>query len=383
MSNPPIVINAFQRPDSLKRLLNSLQKASIPDDVDLWFSIEFGAHPEVLKMVSSFDWKFGKKTILEKEQKLGLVGHFLACGDLTSQLGTIVYLEDDLYVGAGFYSYVLQVLDAYGEEDRIGGFSLNALWFNGYLHLPFKPIQDGNPSFFLQVAWYQGQIYTAAQWQHFKEWLVMDEGAAPDLLMHDSMINFHLEDDWFPLKSRYLVETGRFYCFPREAQVVNFGDAGTHFANKTDFFMTEASLDSISAVFKPFEKCLAVYDSFFEILPDRLNVFCPHLRGKDVEIDLNGTKDLSRIQKEYLISPKQCKSPISQYALEMRPHEMNIAEQISGDYFSLGRLVDFESGSVSMQKELQRFRYFHRHKLGLKKQLILWLKNAIQTFVKV
>ncbi len=384
MNKPTIVINAYQRPKSLSRLLESIEKANIPDQVDIWFSLEYGAVDEVVELVKSFNWKKGKKQIIRQKEKLGLVGHFLACGDLTSKLGTIIYLEDDLFVGPSFYHYAMQVLDAYENDGRIAGFSLNALWFNGYLHLPFKPIFDGNPVFFLQVAWYQGQVYTANQWQLFRQWLASNKGLDSDVFMHESMINFKLSDDWFPIKTRYLVETARFYCFPREAHVVNFGDAGTHFLQKTNFFMTELALEVGTAGFKPFSESLAVYDSFFELLPDRVKRLNTELASYDFEMDLNGLKDLAKIKSKFLISSRSSSVPILKFALEMRPQEMSILYNRTGDFFTLAEANTFEENNRNREnKQFLRFEYFHRHKLRLKQQLKFLLKRIYHNFVKV
>ena len=155
MKSPTIVINAYNRPHSIRRLLFSLKLADITSETDLVFSLEFESHPEVLAEVKKFEWDYGRKEIIQQEKKLGVVGHFMFCGNLTKKLGDIIYLEDDLFVSKSFYKYSQLALKQYAEENSLAGFSLNALWFNGYLHLPFDPIDDGNACFFLQVPWFQ------------------------------------------------------------------------------------------------------------------------------------------------------------------------------------------------------------------------------------
>ena len=58
MNSPSIVINAYNRPKSLSRLLSSLKLADIPESTNLIFSIEFDPHPEVLYQVNEFEWKY-------------------------------------------------------------------------------------------------------------------------------------------------------------------------------------------------------------------------------------------------------------------------------------------------------------------------------------
>ena len=326
-------------------------------------------------MITAYEWPYGEKTIIQQTAKQGLIGHFLFCGDLTAQYGNIIYLEDDLFVGQDFYTYAKAVLSAYANEDHLAGFSLNALWFNGYLHLPFRPIDDGNPCFFLQVPWYQGQVYTAAQWKHFRQWYDHYAGVNHTLQMHHTFKNYKLTDDWFPIKTQYLIETGKYYCFPRAAHCVNFGDAGTHFKNKTEFFQTELALRFGSLRFKSFEECLAVYDSFYELLPSRLKAIANHLTDIDITLDLNGTKDLSLVSSEYVITPIKPLQYLKSYALEMRPQELNIAYEIEGDHFFLTKTTDVRNMSADKNIFYNRFFYHNRFKLTRKQKLYILLKK--------
>lgn len=371
---PVIVVNAFRRPLSLQRLLKSLLLANIEQDTHIVFSLEYGAADEVVKQVTEFKWPYGNKTILTKDEKLGLINHFIFCGDLTAKYGTIIYLEDDLFVGTDFQKYTHAVLAAYGDEQQLAGFSLNALWFNGYLHQPFRPVDDGNPCFFLQVPWYQGQVYTARQWQHFRDWYNNYKGVNHTLQMHPVFKNYQLTDDWFPVKTQYLIETGNYYCFPRVAQCVNFGDKGTHFKNKTDFFQTELALHFADSKFKGFADSLAVYDSFFELLPSRFKVLASELMDIDFEADLNATKDISLVTSEYLITPVKPVKYLRKYALDMRPQELNIVYNIEGEYFYLAKRKDIPGAAARNNIFYNQFYYHNRFKLTRKQKINIFLR---------
>lgn len=361
--NPTIVINAYNRPESLRRLLGSLALAYIPPGVELVFSLEYNCHADVALQAESFSWPYGDKTIIHQKSKLGLVGHFFYCGGLTERYGTIVYLEDDLFVGKGFYQYAQAVVTQYGEEESLAGFSLNALWFNGYLHLPFKPVDDGNPVFFLQVPWYQGQVYTRSQWAHFSNWYNGYKGIDDGLQLHHSFKNYQLKDDWFPVKTQYLVATGKYYCFPRSAQCVNFGDAGTHFASSTNFFQTELALDTGHNRFRPLADCLALYDSFFELQPTSIRRIAPHLADLAFETDLHGTKDWSLIKAPYAIIPFEHRKYLQSFGCEMRPHELNLIYNIPGTHFHLVDTTELKNVKRNRNLYLTQFRYFNRFKL--------------------
>lgn len=382
MKSPIIVINAYNRPRSIQRLLSSLKLADIPQGTNLVFSLEFDPHPEVLSQVNEFDWDYGKKEIIRQEKKLGLIGHFLFCGGLTKRFGAIVYLEDDLFVSKGFYRYAVQVLEQYGEEENLAGFSLNALWFNGYLHMPFHPIDDGNACFFLQVPWFQGQIYTSKQWGHFEGWYNHRTGISDDLQIHEMFRNYKLRDDWFPIKTQYLIETNKYYCFPRTAHCVNFGDAGVHFQETTNFFQTELSVGDVTYNLMPFDRSLAVYDSFYELLPEKLNQLTSHLKTYDFEMDLNGTKDLSKVKAEYVITSVKPNQYEISYGFEMRPQELNIMYAIEGNHFYLVK-CDYLKKDRNSQKRLRNmFNYHYRFKLSKIQQLKLVFFNFFKSWYR-
>lgn len=382
MNSPTIVINAYNRPESLQRLLSSLKLADIAQGTNLVFSLEFDPHPEVLSQVNEFSWDYGKKEIIQQKKKLGLIGHFLFCGGLTKRFGAIVYLEDDLFVGKSFYTYSLHVLKHYGVEENLAGFSLNALWFNGYLHMPFHAIDDGNACFFLQVPWFQGQIYTLKQWSHFEEWYNHKASIEEDLLIHELFRNYKLRDDWFPIKTRYLIETNKYYCFPRIAHCVNFGDVGVHFRKTTNFFQTELSVGQVIPNLIPFDESLAVYDSFYELLPEKLNLHTSHLKAYDFELDLNGTKDLSRIKSDYVITSVKPEQYELSYGLEMRPQELNIIYQIEGNHFYLVKTDQLKKDRNKQKRLRDKLNYHYRFKLSKVQQLRLVLFRMFKSWYR-
>ncbi|WP_258104622.1 hypothetical protein [Marinoscillum sp. MHG1-6] len=367
--NPVIVINAFQRPQSLERLLGSLSVARIPPDTNLVFSLEYNAHAEVIAKCKSFEWHYGSKEIIQHDQKLGLVNHYLFCGGLTRKYKAIVYLEDDLYVAPYFYNYAQKLLSTYQDDPGIAGFSLNSLWFNGYLHLPFRPVQDGNSCYFLQVPWYQGQVYTEDQWNEFEKWFINRKPVGDDVMMHDLFRDYKLSDDWFPLKVQYLIETNRFYCFPRVSYCTNFGDLGTHFSQNTLFFQSELTLGPTDSNFWPRDKSIAVYDSHFELVPEVWKQLFSEYGKYDFEPDLNGTKNLKRTRKNYVLTSRPATKSIRSYGLEMHPQELNIIQDVSGSFFHLAEVS--KVSAKECPRYLDFWKYHHRSKLSLWKKLKL------------
>jgi hypothetical protein len=339
---PAIVVNAYQRPTALARLLNSLDQAVYPvaTEVPLIISIDHGGDPTVRTLAENFAWPRGPKEVIVQAPHLGLVQHFFACGDLTQRYEAIVYLEDDLTVSPVFYAYAQQALSFYREDDRIAGLSLFGLWFNGYTQQPFTPLPDGSDAFFVQVPYTQGLAFTAAQWARFAAWrhsLLAD--AAPLVPLHAAWLRFDRED-WFPLLARFVITTDRYFAFPRVSHTTGWGDAGTHFAQASRFFQVPLQRSKTGYDFKTWDEADAVYDSFFELQPDRLNRLTDQLRGCNYTVDLYATKSRANLRAEYVLTSRRCRDPIVSFGKTAWPIEMNVVERVPGAEICLCRLQD-------------------------------------------
>jgi len=330
---PAIVINAYNRPYALARLLTSLGRAHYPagSKIPLVISLDPSEKtPEVRAVAEQFDWPHGPKNIIVHEQHLGLVRHFFACGDLSQTLGSIILLEDDEVVSPVFYLFAQQAMTFYAHDEAIGGVSLYALWFNGYTRQPFTPLPDEADVYFLQVPFTQGPAFTPSQWSGFRDWCAAqhaDAGLADR--MHPAWFRFP-PNDWFPLLAKYLVATRRYFVCPRVSLVTNFGDTGTHFAQSTLFF--QAPLQRGKAVYclKPLAESAIVYDSFFELLPERLNRMTDCLHSYVYDVDLNAIKSRRNLPSEYVLTSRLCRKALYSFGKLMQPMEANVIDQVPG-----------------------------------------------------
>jgi len=109
---PLIVVMAYNRPQALSRLLDSLAAAEYPPQVALQITIDAGGDRgyEVREVAEQFSWSFGEKIVRAHGRHLGLVDHFFYAGDRSLKAGSIVLLEDDLVVSPMFYHFAQQSL---------------------------------------------------------------------------------------------------------------------------------------------------------------------------------------------------------------------------------------------------------------------------------
>ncbi len=357
MTFPTIVIPAYNRPAALLRLLNSLNQAWYPEHaIGLEIVIDAGGtnQRDVVTVATQFDWQHGRKTIVQHAQPQGLVGNIYFCGGITQRDGAIVLLEDDLVVSRAFYHYTLSALDKYRASPHIGGISLNALQFNGFTHQAFTPYLDASDTYFMQVAWFQGQIYTAKQWQAYQDWL-RERNRLQDTLktMHPYFSQFP-DTDWFPLKTAWLVDTQRYYVFPRQSLTTNFGDQGTHFKTQTNRFQVPLQHSLVRYRMQDYQSSGAVYDSWQEMTADCFATHAPQFNPDTITIDLNGTKPLAQIQTPQLLSNKSCKYPQRSYANIMQPLEENVFSEAIGRSLHLGDTPHFRNNKAKQTGRLAR-----------------------------
>jgi hypothetical protein len=372
---PAIVVVAYNRPESLRRLLRSLAGLQGVADVPLVISIDAGGDrfEQVVVLAEQFEWVLGEKRVLVRERPYGLINHVFACGDLVDEFGSIILLEDDLIVSPMAYQYAADALDFYADDPQIAGISLNALWFHGITHEPFMPYLDDGDVFFMQIAWFQGQAYTQKQWAAFREWQARANPAIlPTDRMHELFQSFPTTD-WFPLKTKYLVQTNRFYVFPRESLSTNFGDSGTH-VRGTSFFQVLLQTRRASFGFQPLADAVAVYDSFQEMLPERVNRLTDQLADYEFTVDLHGTRSPANIPTEFVLTTQEIRHPLVTFGLDMRPFLANVIHQRPGKGISFGRTANLDQNwRARLRAESRRHFYFTRRQVGLRQRLKWWL----------
>lgn len=391
MNNPAIVCVAFNRRKSLERLLKSLDNAKYEEKVKLIISIDRGENQDVLNCANEFQWKYGEKEIIYQEINLGLKKHILKCGDLTEKYGSIILLEDDLYVSPYFYNYSKQAIDFYKDDENISQISLYKYPVNNFTKDMFLPFEDGSDNFFMTVASSWGQIWTYNQWKDFREWFkdndlsVNEKDDLPDFVIKWK------ETSWLKYFIKYNTENNKFVVYPKISLSTNFSELGTNITMNNKLYLYQQSLliEKKEFFFKKLNESLLIYDSHYEIHKLISHKF---LNGySDIEFDLYGTKKLTKIKSKYLVSIKKCKNPILSFSRELKPHEINVLFKNEGDDISFGLVSDFEN-TVKVHVIKENFKYFWTHtidyssifyliKIRIKQQYINF-KNKINKKIK-
>lgn len=344
MSNPTIVIPCFKKIKSLKRLLSSLLKAKYPEDIKIIFSVDYSGEKNVLKILNDFNWPYGDKEIIFYNENIGLRQNIINCGELSIKYGSVIILEDDIYVSKDFYLYALKAKDFYSGDENIAGISLYSYEYSEINSERFYPIYDGKDTFFMQWASSWGQLWTAEQWDCFSKWY--EKNKKNDLSTFNIPQNVvdWPESSWKKYYIAYLVDVGKFFVYPYISFVSNCGDAGFH-CGEDGFIDKQVCIpmgyDTSLLKFADFSSTLLKYDSFFQIYPEYLKNGNEKIYKYDFDVDIAGTKLKKNFLKEYVLSSKRCQNPVCTFDYVLVPLALNVVNDIEGNYLSLGRTNDF------------------------------------------
>lgn len=331
----PIVVVAYNRPASLIRLLHSLDTAQYNQEVQLIISVDGGDESSgVENMARTFQWRHGPKSVITHEVNLGLKAHVIKCCDLAMEHGGAIVLEDDLLVSPVFYDYSQQAFDFYKNEQRIAGISLYSHCFNETAQYPFYPIRDANNVFFMQIPASWGVVWTKEQWTGFKKWHERQghAGNGLDALLPGDVLKWP-ETSWKKEFYRYILQTGKFFVYPRSSLSTNFADSGVHVKKSIKTFQVPLQYSKNIYVFVELDNSLAKYDAFCEILPECLNTMVPFFKSFDYCVDLYGMKPLAGISASHVLTTKKTKDYLCSFGREMHTHESNIIHHIHGQGF--------------------------------------------------
>lgn len=336
--HPAIVAVGYDRPDELRRLLQSVEQADYPaQDITLVVSLDrSGKTAELEQVARGVGWSHGKLVIRTFPERQGLKNHVLQCGDLALEYGAVIILEDDLVVSKCFYNYVVQALAFYGDAPEITGISLYSHVWNGYANFEFTAQKNEYDAYLGQFSISWGQCWTKEQWQRFRAWYAGKEktGLTADLRLPQSIENWG-EKSWGKYFVYYLVENDLYYVIPYTSLSTNCSAVGEHNSRvSTAHQVMLLAAENMAYRFPPVDKAIR-YDLFFERIFDGAERIAG-IPAADICIDLHG-RHRDANGRPYLLTCQAQKDlrPVRTYGLQRRPVEENIISDVPGSAFYL------------------------------------------------
>lgn len=323
-----VVAVGYNRPGSMKRLLDSLCNANYDTPCDLIISLDYGKDQEkLIEIGKTVDWKYGEKKIRAFKENQKLRNHILQCGDLTDEYDAVIVLEDDLVVAEGFFRYVTEAVEFYKDDDSIAGISLYTHRTNLGNGRPFEAQFNGYDVFLMQYAMSWGQCWTRKQWRGFREWYNIQDDIADDGVIPSYVVAWN-QQSWLKYYIRYTAEKGMFHVYPYFSLSTNGSEVGEHNDQKSNAYQVPLVYGNVKNYRFPTTKQAVKYDSYFERMFEDSDLL--QFQGK-VLMDLYGLRKQYK-DAEVLISTQVLDYRIvKKFGLQYRPHELNVFYQEAGD----------------------------------------------------
>jgi len=384
--NPAIIIPAFSRAHSLKRLLNSIENSTyLNNDIQLIISLDGGASENVFHVARNFTFSHGTVDVIERTKNLGLRKHILWCGDQTEKYGSVIVLEDDLVVDPFFYIYAKEAIAFYKDEKKVAGIAIYSPRYNEHAKLPFEPSLNGTSGYFMSVACSWGQAWTSSQWNHFKNWY-------KETNENEVKKNEKLPDDlkqwpassWKKYFASYLTYSKSFVFYPYQSYTSNCAEpGGEHIKMASNNFQVPLGLSkrkhNQSLMFPSVEEHSLQYDAFMEPAGKWIEEIAG-VNEDELEVDVYGIKPLSLLQKKkFCITSRNSRKPIKTYPLKFRPVVQNFyypddAGKIDGIVLTISKdIIRTDSDEI----RIKLANYFTYFELGTKEFVRAYKKHVL------
>ena len=104
-------VYAWGRPESLTRLLKSLQQSNYQGRrVNLRFFVEYDSNNGTNSVIENFEWLHGMKTVVHREKHYGLAKNIAKSFENLSDKEVVFLLEDDVEVSVHFFAWALTAI---------------------------------------------------------------------------------------------------------------------------------------------------------------------------------------------------------------------------------------------------------------------------------
>ena len=346
-----VIVVGYNRPDSLRRILQSLAKAQYDyTEIPLRISIDHSGMEEMVRAAEEFEWKHGEKKVVYHPRRLGLRRHIISCGDLTEEYGAVMVLEDDLYVSPDYYNYAMQALEQYGDHPKIAGISLNTRKELLESPYPFYPLHTGDDVFFQQFASSWGQVWNRRMWTDFKKWYEQNQTLPQSIHVPETILHYP-DTSWAKYYQTYVVEEDKYYVFSYDSLTTNFGDAGEHFNHASSAFQSVLFYGKKEYRMPVFEEGVK-YDIYGD--PVGLGKYMD-IPEEELTCDFWGRKQAASYKRYLLTCCRRPYMPVRRYSMCMKPLELNILNGIEGQEITLYDTSRKDPEYVPDKKERFRF----------------------------
>lgn len=322
-----IVSVAYNRSESLRRQLQSLDTAIYRQPATLIISIDKSDTEEVQHCAEDFLWRHGEKRVITHEQNLGLRAHMLSLGSYLKEFDAIIVLEDDVTVAPSFMDYAVACIDKYHDDERIAGISLYSYKISHKTHHTFEAAKSMYDVYFMNVAMSWGQVWMRHQWQDFHKWYEQNNEEFHLPHMPENVNNWSAHS-WLKYHIRYCIEQEKYFVYPYFSMSTNHADAGIHMGEQANLYQTSMQpFPQTDFRLPALDECPVRYDGFME--PRYL---APYIGVDESLLCVDLLADKPRVLwKRYLLTTKILPYRVLRsYGLRLSPIEANVVLNTAG-----------------------------------------------------
>ncbi|MCR4740277.1 MAG: glycosyltransferase family 2 protein [Lachnospiraceae bacterium] len=380
--NPVIVAITYNRPDSLKRLLKSLETAHYDDETaDLVISVDHWKDDNpCIKIAEDFSWPHGKKTVKVYEKNLGLKEHVMRCADISKEYGSVILLEDDMIVSPYFYLYAKQASEYYRDKSEVFGIALYSATYNGLTGYPREKYHTGYDTYYEKWLTTWGELIFADRWAEFKLWY--EENRDKELKVDSDIPSMvpKWEKAWSKYVIYYMNKHEKWFVIPYVSYATNAAESGVHGQKSAEWQVGMQYGRKQDYRFSDYDNAVK-YDTFLERC-DMDAVFERYgiAGSKRVICDLHGIRE-SYDSADYCFSVKLLPYKVLRsFGLIYHPIEQNIIENAQGnDIFLYDLSVSAQPPKADPDMDYKLYRYYYPflNKRKLIKYLLREIKKRV------
>ena len=171
MNLAPICIFTYNRPNHLRKLIESLKKNDEFSKSEVFIfcdgphklasKLEVDQVTEVRRIARSISTEKGV-TIVEQEHNIGLASSIIdGVSSVVNKFGQVIVLEDDLILSQSFLSFMNSALETYKDEESV--FHISGYWY------PTPNYEKLKNTFFLRTGTCWGWATWSRAWKNFSD----------------------------------------------------------------------------------------------------------------------------------------------------------------------------------------------------------------------
>lgn len=376
-----IIAIGYNRADDMGRLLSRLNQCEYGEEQPLLIiSIDKADNMLVEECAEAFHWNHGEKIIKTFPSRQGLQKHIMHCGNYMEEydLDAVAVFEDDIVPSVDFYNFMEQAVAFYHDDEEIAGIALYSHRWNPIANKPFLPMDNGSAVYFSRFACSWGQVWMRCQWNRFVEWLERSgEQAYLSADMPEEIKKW--KNSWLKYHIAYCVCENKYYVYPYKSFATCYAGIGEHTEQESIKYQVSMVADSGNSYsFIPASERAVLYDAYFENKTLQLEMGD---KGFDVSIDLYGLKGNPKKARYWLCSERHPYKIVKRYGLIMRPHEVNIFSDISGDDIFLYDITQENNKSGKRQSfSMKKFVYYFNGSID-KRIVPYYIKSGIDKYI--